>query len=147
MPRKPGRTNADAPGFLRRAAALLYDSLLLLAVLFLATAIALPFNAGKAFSPDQILYPIYLLTVSFVFFGWFWTHGGQTLGLRSWKMKLVGTDRLAVGWKQAALRFVCAILSWLCLGIGFFWIIVDPKRRSWHDRLSKTRLIIYRETP
>ena len=67
-------------------AAIVYDLFLLTAVLFVATAIALPLNAGAAFTSGQYLYPVYLLAVSFLFFGWFWTHGGQTLGMRAWKI-------------------------------------------------------------
>lgn len=124
-------------------AAVIYDSLLLLAVLFLATTVALPFNAGEAFSAGQVIYPLYLVAVSFVFYGWFWTHGGQTLGLRSWKMRLVDRhDNRAVDWRQALLRYLAAVLSWLCLGMGFVWILIDKKNLAWHDYLSGTRLIL-----
>lgn len=126
-------------------AATLYDGLLLLAVLFLATAIALPLNAGKAFSSDQYIYPLYLLAVSFLFYGWFWTHGGQTLGLRSWKIKVVDKELKPLNWKHALLRFFAATLSWLCLGSGFLWILVDKNKRAWHDYLSGTLLIFSRE--
>jgi len=119
-------------------AAILYDSLLLLAVLFFATALLLPLNRGEAFTPDQLYYPLYLLLVSFVFYGWFWTHGGQTLGLRAWKIAILSEDGQPVSWRQAGLRFVCALLSWGCLGLGFFWILIDKDRKAWHDRLSKT---------
>lgn len=136
--RKPGQTSKQAPGFFRRIAATFYDALLLLAVLFFATAIALPLNAGEAFSSKQYYYPAYLLGISFVFYGWFWTHGGQTLGLRSWKMKLISKNQQSITWKQAFLRFVGAIISWLFLGAGFIWILLDKQNLSWHDYLSDT---------
>ncbi|OAI30304.1 RDD family protein [Methylomonas koyamae] len=142
---KPGVESVSAPGFLRRMGAVIYDALLLLAVLFLATALALPLNQGQAFASNQAIYPIYLLAVSFAFYGWFWTHGGQTLGLRAWKIKLVSTDRQAVDWPHAALRFISALLSWVCLGFGFVWCLFDKDRQSWHDRLSKTRLVYCEE--
>lgn len=129
-----------APGFFRRIAAVFYDALLLLALFFVATAIALPFNANQAFSADQYFFPLYLLTVSFIFYGWFWTHGGQTLGLRSWKLRLYRLDGKAVSWRDAALRFLAAIVSWLCCGVGFLWCIVDKNHLCWHDYLSGTCL-------
>lgn len=129
-----------APGLLRRLAAMLYDALLLLAVLFLATLLALPFNAGQAYSSGQYLFPLYLLLVCFLFYGWFWTHGGQTLGLKSWRMRLAGFDGGHVGWSRAGLRFVAALLSWLCLGAGVLWCVVDRNGLCWHDYLSGTRL-------
>lgn len=121
-------------------AAVLYDFLLLLALLFLATALLLPINSGQAFTSNQFFYPIYLLTISFLFYGWFWTHGGQTLGLRAWKIKLVADNGQAISWRLAGLRFGAALLSWTACGCGFLWILLDKDKRSWHDRLSKTRL-------
>lgn len=126
-------------------AAVCYDAFLLLAVLFLATALALPFNAGQAFAGGQYFYPVYLLAISFVFYGWFWTHGGQTLGLRAWKIKVCNLDGHALGWGQAGIRFVSGLLSWACLGLGFLWCLFDKNRLCWHDYLSKTRLVFWQE--
>jgi uncharacterized RDD family membrane protein YckC len=128
----------SSPRFLRRLAAMFYDAILLLAVLFLATALLLPFNAGQAFTHQQVFYPVYLLLVSFVFYGWFWTHGGQTLGLRAWKIKVLTLNQQPLSWRLALLRFVVAIVSWLFFGLGFLWILIDKDKRAWHDHLSKT---------
>ena len=134
--KKPG----VSPGFLLRLAVIVYDLLLLLAVFFPATLLALPFNSGQAFTSDQYFYPLYLLTISFFFYGWFWTHGGQTLGLRSWKIKLCRFDGTAVSWRLATLRFAAVCLSWACLGLGFFWCLWDKNHLCWHDYLSNTAL-------
>jgi len=143
---KTDKAKTAAALFFRRIAAVLYDSLVLLAVLFFATAIVLPINSGEAFSSSQFLYPTYLFTVSFIFYGWFWTHGGQTLGLRSWKMTVLTSDQQPINWKQAFIRFSTAIISWLCLGLGFVWLIVDKEQLTWHDRLSGTSLFFNKET-
>ncbi|MCX7066322.1 MAG: RDD family protein [Methylococcales bacterium] len=132
---KSGADDQSAPSFLCRLVIVFYDFLLLIALLFLATALLLPFNAGQAFTHQQLFYPIYLLIVSFIFYGWFWTHGGQTLGLRAWKAKVLTTDQQAINWTQALVRFVTAFAS---CGLGFLWIPLDKHRRSWHDYLSKT---------
>lgn len=137
-PKQPGSQPKRPPGLLRRLGAIAYDSLLLLAILFFATGILIPLNHGEAFTSEQIFYPVYLLLISFVFFGWFWTHGGQTLGMRAWKIIVLSEDGHPITWRQAALRFVCALLSWACLGLGFLWILIDKDRKAWHDRLSKT---------
>jgi uncharacterized RDD family membrane protein YckC len=138
--KKPGHDLMSRPGFLRCLAAILYDFLLLIAVLFVATALALPLNAGQAFTGQQFLFPLYLLLVSFVFYGWFWTHGGQTLGLRAWKIKVLTLDRKTISWKQAFLRFTIAFFSWIVCGLGFLWILFDKNQHSWHDHASKTAL-------
>ncbi len=138
---KPGHDSHPAPGFLRRLAALIYDLFLLIALLFLATALLLPFTAGEAVSAQKtFIYRIYLTVISFLFYGWFWTHGGQTPGLRAWKIKVLTLDQKSISWKQALLRFATAIVSWGFFGLGFFWILIDKNRRSWHDHLSKTAL-------
>ena len=138
---KPGADLPSAPGFLRRLAALTYDLFLLLAVLFLATALLLPFTTGEAISPQQLLtYRIYLAVISFSFYGWFWTHGGQTLGLRAWHIKVLTNDQKPISWIQAFFRFATAIVSWGFFGLGLLSILIDKKGRSWHDHLSKTAL-------
>ncbi len=139
---KPEVESLSTAGFFRRLAALLYDLLLLVALLFFATALLLPFNAGEAFTRDQIFYPIYLLVVSFLFYGWFWTHGGQTLGCRAWKIKVLTLNQQPINWQQALVRFISALL---CCGLGFLWILVDKKRRGWHDYFSKTTVFL--DTP
>lgn len=129
------------PSLIRRFAAIIYDLLLLISILFVATALILPFNAGQAISHSQMgFYWFYLLTISFIFYGWFWTHGGQTLGLRAWNMQVLTIHGDRITWIQAFLRFSIAILSWCALGLGFFWALIDTNKRCWHDKLSKTAL-------
>ena len=123
-------------GLIRRLLAICYDLFLLIALLFVATAVAMIFNDGKAIEPGQLLYPfyiVYLLVISFGFFGWFWTHGGQTLGMKTWKMKLQQNNGDEITWPLALVRFATAMLSWLAVGLGYLWSLYDPQRRSWHD--------------
>ena len=129
------------PGLARRLAAIAYDTLLLTAVLFVATAALLPFSGGEAVRPDHGWYTAYLVAVSFGYFGWFWTHGGETLGMRSWRLRLVGTGTNGASWRQALVRFLGACFSWIAFGAGFFWMLVDPERLTWHDRISGTRIV------
>lgn len=137
---KPVAEPRLAPGFLRHIAAVVYDLFLLLAVWFVATALLLPLNGGQAFRADQLFYPLYLFLVSWGFYVWFWTHGGQTLGLRSWKLRLTTFEGSRVNWRQASLRFIAAGLSWACLGLGFAWCLWDKQGLCWHDYVSATRL-------
>lgn len=117
-----------------------YDSLLLLALLFLATIIVLPLNNGEAFNSSQFFFPIYLLSISFLFYGWFWTHGGQTLGMKTWKIKIQRIDKQPITWIIAFKRFFMGIVSWLFVGLGFLWKLIDKKQYTWHDYFSKTAL-------
>jgi len=126
---------------LRRLASILYDLLVVSAVLLIA-ALPVVLLAQETLStrPGRLLFQGYLLSVVFVFFGWFWVHGGQTLGMRAWRLQLTNTAGGGVSWKQAVLRFGAALLSWLPAGLGFLWVLMDREGCAWHDRLSGTRL-------
>jgi uncharacterized RDD family membrane protein YckC len=134
------------PGLLRRLAAVLYDSLLLLAVLMVATALFLPLTGGEAIDPRrnpalEWCYRAALALLVLGFFGIFWTRGGQTLGMAAWRLRVEREDGRALTWADTARRLAAAALSWLALGLGWLWILVDPQRRAWHDRLSGTRVV------
>lgn len=130
------------PGLFRRLTALLYDAVLLAGVLFAATLVLLPFRSGEAFQPHDAMFSLYLLAVGFAFFGWFWTHGGQTLGMRAWNIRLRSADGGAVTWRQAAIRAVFALISGGLLGLGYLWVWIDSRRCAWHDLASGTRVIV-----
>jgi len=128
----------------RRLMAIIYDLFLLMAILFIATAVAMAFNHGNAIEPGQTLYPYYvscLLIISFCFYGWFWTHGGQTLGMKTWKMKLQQDNGQSITWMLALIRFIAALISWSAAGLGFLWSLFHPQRRTWHDIASNCVLV------
>jgi len=138
-------SDAVMPGLGRRLAAMLYDTLLLLAVLVLAAAVVVvPLGMGLdiAINPAHPLYRAYLLSVIAGFFIFFWVRGGQTLGMRVWRVKVVRDDGRPLTVKDAAVRFGAAVFSWLPLGFGFIWSLFDRDHLTWHDRLSETRLVI-----
>ena len=130
-------------GLLRRLGAMLYDGCLLAGVMIVA-ATPLPFFQSAADGSFWVrtLIQIYLILVCFLFFGWFWTHGGQTLGMRAWRLQLRRIDGQNLAWSTAVVRFLGALLSWLALGLGFFWVALDPQNRAWHDRLSKSIVVV-----
>jgi uncharacterized RDD family membrane protein YckC len=132
---------------LRRLGAMIYDGLLLLALLMVATALFLPLTGGEAISPRddpalELLYRAVLVLLTIGFFGIFWTRRGQTLGMASWRVRVEREDGAGLTWGDALRRLAAALLSWLPLGLGFLWILVDPRRRAWHDRLSRTRVVV-----
>ena len=76
----------------RRFAAMVYDSLLVFSILVVVGLTTLPLTNGLGVSRDNSFLRLYIFTTLFIFLGWFWTHGGQTLGMRAWKIKLVQAD-------------------------------------------------------
>lgn len=126
----------------RRLLAVIYDSVLLSAVLFFATAIALPANAGAAFEQGNALYSMYLLLASYAYFTWQWKKGRQTLGMRAWRIYLTTATGEAPTWRRLSLRFALACLSLAAFGAGFVWALFDPDRLAFHDRFSNTMLVL-----
>ncbi|RMD70551.1 MAG: RDD family protein [Gammaproteobacteria bacterium] len=129
------------PSLLRRLAAIFYDALLLFSVLFFASFPLLFLTGGQAIEHNP-LYTLYLFAISFLYFAWPWVKSGQTLGMKAWRIALQSMDGGKVTWRQAALRFFAALLSWLPLGLGFLWSLWDREGLAWHDRLSGTRLVL-----
>ena len=130
----------DAPSasLIKQLAAMLYDSLLIFAVLFMASALALLFTGGEAIEASP-LFNLYLLFTVFSYYAWFWKKSGQTLGMRVWKIKIVSELGGLPSWGISYLRLAFALLSLLCIGLGYAWRLFKPY--TWHDRLSQTRVI------
>jgi len=128
----------------RRFAAMLYDGLLILALLFLAT---LPFIALRGGEPveanENLLYQVILSVVIYGFFVGFWVRSGRTLGMQSWRLQLETMDGGKVDIQIATIRFFAALLSFVPVGFGFFWSLWDKDKLTWHDRISKTRIVYY----
>lgn len=128
------------PTLFRHLAIIVYDLLLLLAILLLAGAVAVIFNGGEAIGEGNPFFLLYLLAVSFFFYGWFWTHGGQTLGMRSWKVYLFSNDGSPITWYQASVRFITAFISFIPVGLGIWWPYLSKNNQSWTNSLSATRI-------
>jgi uncharacterized RDD family membrane protein YckC len=132
----------------RRLGALIYDALLLLGVLMLAVlALIFPYQllTGQPYPHGEAAYlwlqRLYLVGVAGVFFVYFWTHGGQTLGMRAWRIRVIREDGGALAAGAAWRRFLWAIPSMLPAGLGLWWCLFDRDGRAWHDRLSRTRVV------
>lgn len=121
---------------------IVYDLLLVLALLFVVTAVEnFALNHGDAIVRGSKFYWPYvfsLVLAIFFYFGWFWTHGGQTLGMKTWKMKLCSKDGKPVSWKQALVYFLAAILP---LGIGFLWSLFRQDRAALHDMIANCEML------
>lgn len=135
-------TKRKTAGILRRLGAILYDALIVVALLMLATALLIPFMQHDAISPHNLLYKVYLLVIAFAYFALSWLKASQTIGMRAWRMKIVSETDEKIEFEQALLRFCYAIPAFLCFGAGFLWMLFDKRKRCWHDSWSKTRLVL-----
>ncbi len=125
----------------RRLAAMVYDLFIVFSFLLLATTIALIINKGQSLLPYQYLFLTYLFISTGLFLGWFWTRGGQTLGMLAWKIKLVDDNGINISWTTAFLRYTLAIPSIGLGAIGLMWCLFDKNKQSLHDRLAKTKVV------
>jgi uncharacterized RDD family membrane protein YckC len=140
-------TSSGAPaGFWRRIASMFYDALLLLALYMFTAALLLPFTRGEAITPQDSAGLTYLLrglllAATFLYFGLSWTRRGQTVGMIAWSIRAQRADGTRLGWRDAAVRLIASLLSWLPAGLGFLWMVIDRRKLAWHDRLSGTRIV------
>jgi len=125
---------------MRRLAAMFYDGLLLTGLLFVAS-VPVTLLHGGAFANGNMIFRLYLLAIIFIYLGWQWTHGGQTLGMKAWHLRAVSGHQAPLDWRLSGLRFLAALLSTAALGLGYVWLLFDRDRLTWHDRLSGTRLV------
>ena len=150
----------------RRGAAMVYDGLLCFAVAVVASLATLPFSGGKGSTEFNPVLTIYFVAVFYLFFGWFWTHGGQTLGMRAWHTKLLKQNNEPICWQTALVRYLLSLPmwffwflvvqivggygqvpylstlpAWLLIIIAICWTVFDHIPNNWRDRISKTKII------
>lgn len=134
-----------APLWLRLAAAL-YDLFPLIALWMLTAGLCLLAVGGHvdlAHTPLvwRITLRLALLAVTAAYFVVSWSRGGQTIGMRAWRLRVVSAQGERLTWSRATARFAASLLSLVALGIGFVWCLFEPDRRGWHDLLAGSRVI------
>ncbi len=70
-----------------------------------------------------------------------WGRGGQTLGMRPWRLRIIDAQGGRPGARALWLRYAAGVLSLLAGGLGFWWAWIDRNGLTWHDRISGTRMI------
>jgi uncharacterized RDD family membrane protein YckC len=140
---RPAAVSPVCPRLLRRLAAMAYELLLLSGVL--TVTLILPHVVLATYAHRLVTATVlwaHLFLVALIYFVGFWSHGGQTLAMKTWRIRLVRRDGKAVRAPQAVLRY---LLGWLTLaagGAGIIWALVDRDRQFLYDRLAGTRLIM-----
>ena len=119
--------------------ALVYESLIVAAILFLATAMAM-LMTQKAIAPGTIWFELYLLAVLASYFCYCWMRSGQTVGMFAWRLMLTDLDGKRVNFTAALVRFLVSML--LGFGVlGLVWALLDIDRVALQDRLTRTRVL------
>lgn len=120
---------------------MLYDAVVLVAVLMVATAIAMLAGFRDVTAGKDLLFTLYLVAAWFLYLAWFWHKGGMTLGMRAWRIIVVSDGGGRPGWSQCLVRFLASLAAAAFAGIGFAWSLFEADRRTWHDMASRTRLV------
>lgn len=132
---------APAASIARRLLSLVYETPLLVAVLL---AGALPFLIFTRHLDPALARPLlqlYLLALGGGYFVWQWRHGGQTLPMKTWHLRLVARDGGPPSLRHCIYRYALALLGLALFGMGLFWALIDRDRQFLHDRLAGTRIV------
>ena len=129
----PGQVNAEtvSADVLTRFVAVLIDGII----------IGIPSMIFFLLLPLPIFYLLYI-GAALAYNVYFWSSTGQTLGKQVMGLKVVSSETGQIlNYQEAAIRYVCTLVSGIPLGLGYFWAIWDPKHDTWHDKLAKTKVI------
>jgi len=156
--------DARAPALLRRMACFLYEAMLLFGVLMLAGWLYSIVSGQRHALVGRGGLQAVVFVVLGAYFGWFWAHGGQTLAMKAWRIRVVTRDGAALTASRALVRYLLAwawfvpALAWIaasdlhrpapialavCGGIAAYALSsrLHPSRQFWHDVAAGTRLI------
>lgn len=128
------------PGLARRFACATYELLILAALVFVATFPFLALAGDSTGGFRRHLLQAYVVAVVGAYLVGFWTRGGQTLAMKTWRIRLESAQGGPVGAARAVRRYLLALLGGAALGIGFLWALLDRDGQFLHDRLAGTRL-------
>jgi uncharacterized RDD family membrane protein YckC len=136
----------------RRLAAIAYDSFLVFAIwIVVGFGVMSIFGIDEAQTSNGVLVELSalhqytllgaMLLSAFLFFGFFWTHSGQTLGMQAWRVRVQNLDGTAISWRQALLRFCTAPFALLALGLGYLMMLADKQQRTLPDLVSGSQVL------
>lgn len=138
-------------GVLRRLGAMFYDLLLVIAVIMALTALMLTFTGGEAvtvgpYSKWKHAFQLLEVVVIVIYFGVPWTRSGQTLGMQAWRLRVEREDGTRLSWIDVIKRLAAATVSLVLAFAGYWWIWIDRDKLAWHDRWTRTRVVVLPKT-
>lgn len=129
-------------GLRRRFISLLYEALILAAILLAGALPMVMLSSGWPHTLARLSLQAWLILLCGCFYVWQWRGTGQTLPMKTWRIRLVTRDGTAVTTPRAIARYAAVLLSLAILGLGYVWAFIDRDRQFLHDRLAGTRLIL-----
>lgn len=134
---------------IKRIAAMVYDSLLVMAIAMAYGAAYIGikyavFHVELATGERATMSTagfVGLLLIIECFYWFFWCRGGQTLGMRAWRLQLRQTNGQFATLPQALVRGLVGPISLVLFGLGYWWCLWDKQGRTWHDIASNTEVV------
>lgn len=133
--------HAQPASLWRRALALIYEALLLVALLLIGSLPFVMVMRDAGWTDVRPLFQFYLVALTGAYYAWQWHRGGQTLALKTWRLRIVTRDGGPLTWAHVSKRFAIALPGTLLFGAGFLWALLDRERLFLHDRLAGTMII------
>ena len=136
----------QAPSMLVLGACFIYEMLVVAAILFVSAFVFLWLFGDASHGLKRHLFQFYLWVTVGVYFIWCWNKKGQTLAMKTWRLKLLNEQAQLLTPQKAALRYLLATLSLLFFGLGFIWAVADKEHQYWHDRYMKNKLTTIKQS-
>jgi uncharacterized RDD family membrane protein YckC len=130
----------EFPGLRRRLVCMLYEGLVVFSILLIGFLLPQIVLSGFGMAVGAKALWIHVLLLLMAYFVWCWLNGGQTLPMKTWKLRVVDESGRSVRPLQAVLRYLAAWPSILLLGIGVLWALFDKDKQFLHDRIAGTRI-------
>jgi uncharacterized RDD family membrane protein YckC len=140
-PPSPSVPVVTLAGLRRRLASLVYEALLVVALVFVTGALVLPLAHLLDPALSRPLFRAATIAALAVYFVWCWSHGGNTLPMKTWRLRLVTTEGKPLTARDAWRRFLFAVPCTSAAGLGYAWALLDRERQFLHDRLAGTRIV------
>lgn len=133
---------AARAGLRRRFISLLYEALILAAILLAGALPPVMLTSSWHHDTARAALQGWLILLCGCFYVWQWRGTGQTLPMKTWRMRLTARDGSPLTTARALARYAAVYVSLTTLGLGYLWALIDPDRQFLHDRLAGTRLIM-----
>jgi uncharacterized RDD family membrane protein YckC len=123
-----------------RLMSLFYEGVLLFSLVFIASYLFISLARDAQSGLPRLVFQLYLLAICGAYFLFCWVRSGQTLPMKTWRMRLVMRDGGPLRAPAALLRYLLAIPA-MATGVGIVWAFFDRDRQFLHDRLAGTRIV------
>lgn len=131
----------QVPSFLKLGASLIYELLVLIVLAFFSVSIFYELLGDATAGYKRELLQLFIWLLIGAYFVRSWVVRGQTLAMRSWKLKLVDEEAHNISLKKAVLRYILSSLNLAFFGLGFLYCFFDGQRRFLHDKLLKLNVV------